>query len=194
MIIKSMEIKRLMIHVNEYSRPGRFIGDDIRGIVIHYTGNPGSTPEQNIKYFDSLRLQAGLPGSPKPKNPRYASAHFFVGTDGDVWQCIPTSEMAYHVGAASYKKDAVAILGSYPNSHTLGIELCHKTVTGEFTEETLEAASELASLLLIEYGLTPEKNLFRHYDVTGKMCPLYFVNHEEQWKLFIERVKAKMNK
>ena len=33
-----------------------------------------------------------------------------------------------------------------------------------------------------------EDNVIRHYDVTGKICPKYFVEDEEAWKKFREDV------
>ena len=32
--------------------------------------------------------------------------------------------------------------------------------------------------------------VIRHYDVTGKLCPLYFVEHEEAWTQFLADVAA----
>ncbi len=32
--------------------------------------------------------------------------------------------------------------------------------------------------------------MIRHYDVTGKVCPKYFVEHEEAWQQFKEEVAA----
>lgn len=186
-----MKINRKMLSVNKYSRPGQFIADGIRGVVIHYTGNPGSTPEQNINYFENLKDQSPLPGGKEKPDVRYASAHFFVGIDGDVWQCLPTSEMAYHVGAAQYKPGIQQRLGAYPNAHTIGIELCHADKSGRFTAETLEAAAELAAHLLQEFNLTAD-DLYRHFDVTGKDCPRWFVAHEDDWMAFRQSVRDLM--
>ena len=33
-----------------------------------------------------------------------------------------------------------------------------------------------------------ENDVIRHYDVTGKICPKYFVEDEEAWKGFKEDV------
>ena len=33
-----------------------------------------------------------------------------------------------------------------------------------------------------------KKDIIRHYDITGKECPRYFVEHEEAWKDFVEEV------
>ena len=33
------------------------------------------------------------------------------------------------------------------------------------------------------YDLSAD-DVIRHYDVTGKKCPLYFVEHEDAWEQF----------
>ena len=38
-----------------------------------------------------------------------------------------------------------------------------------------------------EYGLKKE-DIIRHYDVTGKLCPKYFVEHKKEWKKFKNNV------
>ena len=38
------------------------------------------------------------------------------------------------------------------------------------------------------YGLD-EENEIRHYDITEKECPKYFVDHEDEWELFKEKVR-----
>ena len=39
-----------------------------------------------------------------------------------------------------------------------------------------------------------ENDVIRHYDVTGKACPKYFVDHEDAWKQFRKDVKKAMRK
>ena len=73
-----------LLTINSYSRPGIAM-DDVNGIVIHYTANPGSTAVQNRNYFEGL----------KDSHITKASAHFVVGLDGEIVQCIPTAEIAY---------------------------------------------------------------------------------------------------
>ena len=72
----------------------------LNGIVIHYTANPGSSAMQNRNYFEGLK-----DGGTK------ASSHFIIGIDGEIVQCIPSSEIAY----ASNSR----------NDDTLSIECCH---------------------------------------------------------------------
>ena len=69
-----------LLPVNEYSRPGLAL-KKVRGIVVHYTANPGTTAIQNRNYF------AGLEQSHQTK----ASSHFVIGLDGEIVQCIPLS-------------------------------------------------------------------------------------------------------
>ena len=35
-----------------------------------------------------------------------------------------------------------------------------------------------------------DRDVIRHYDVTGKLCPLYYVEHEDAWAQFKADVKS----
>jgi len=48
------ELDVQLLTVNEYSRPG-IATDGVRGVVVHYTANPGSTAQNNRDYFESLK-------------------------------------------------------------------------------------------------------------------------------------------
>jgi N-acetylmuramoyl-L-alanine amidase CwlA len=45
----------------------------------------------------------------------------------------------------------------------------------------------------VEFGLE-EEDIIRHYDVTGKLCPLYYVEHEEEWLQFRRDVMAEADR
>lgn len=60
----------------------------IKYIVIHYVGALGGA-EANCKYYASKYLGA--------------SAHYFVGFNGEVWQSVEDEDIAWHCGASSYK-------------------------------------------------------------------------------------------
>lgn len=160
---------------NEYSRPGRKL-QVVKGIVVHYVGVNEQKPEQTVNYFESLKNGV---------NNTYASAHYVIGTEGDGIHCIPDNEVAYHCGAKVYKEGIQEKIGTYPNSNTIGIEMCH-TKTG-FTEKTLDVTAQLVATLLIEHKLSI-KNLYRHFDITGKICPKFFVEDESLWEDFKKRV------
>lgn len=50
--------------------------------------------------------------------------------------------------------------------------------------------AELAADICKRRGFDPGKDVIRHYDVTGKKCPLWYVEHPEAWLTFRERVRA----
>ena len=147
-----------LLDVNEYSRPGIPL-EQINGIVIHYTANPGSTAQNNRDYFEGL----------KDSHETKVSSHFVVGIEGEIVQCIPSSEIAY----ASNSR----------NSDTLSIECCHTDETGEFTEATYTSLVRLTGWLCYRFNLTSE-DVIRHYDVTGKICPKYYVDYPDAWEQF----------
>lgn len=157
--------------VNPYSRPGTK-RTTIDNIVIHYVANPGTTARQNWNYFNSLAQQTG-------KNKVSASSHYIIGIDGEILQGIPLDEIAY----ANYPR----------NDDTVSIECCHPDNTGEFSEETEEALVKLTAWLCRELKLT-EKDVIRHYDIIGKNCPKYYVEHEDAWEDFIQSVKKELKK
>lgn len=148
---------------NEWSRP-QIALQQIDGIVVHYTANPGSTAQQNHDYFEGL----------KDSQSTKASSHFIIGLDGEVIQCIPNSEWAY----ASNNR----------NSDTLSIECCHPDESGQFTNATYQSLVQLTGWLCHRFGLSSE-DVIRHYDVTGKDCPKYFVEHEDAWVQFRQDVQ-----
>ena len=156
------------IPVNDWSRPGTPL-EDINAVVIHYVGNPGTTAKANRNYFASL--SSGEEGT-------YASSHFVVGLEGEVIQCIPLTEIAY----ASNTR----------NGDTVSIEVCHPDETGEFSPVTYGRCVELAAWLCREFRLDAEQDVIRHYDVTGKECPRYYVEHPDAWAQFKADVAAEL--
>lgn len=156
------EIDVQLLTVNPYSRPGRETGK-INGIVIHYTANPGSSAKANRDYFESL----------KDTHKTKASSNFIIGLDGEIIQCVPTWEVAY----ASNDR----------NKDTVSIECCHPDESGEFTKATYRSLIQLAAWLCMKFDLN-EEDVIRHYDVTGKNCPKYFVEDEEAFENFREDV------
>lgn len=159
------EIDFQMLTVNPNSRPGIAL-KEVKGIVVHYTANPGSSAQANRNYFEGL----------KDSGDRKVSSHFVIGIDGEIIQCVPTKEIAY----ASNKR----------NSDTISIECCHKDETGEFTKETYDSLVQLTAWLCKRFSLDGT-DVIRHYDVTGKDCPRYYVAHEDEWKQFQTDVETK---
>ncbi len=124
----------------------------VRDLAIHYVGNPGSSAKGNRNYFNSEGVEV--------------CSHFIVGLDGEVLQCLPLNERS--------------VATNQRNGDTISIEVCHPDETGRFSDVTYDSLIRLAAWLCEQFDLT-EENLIRHYDVSGKLCPLYYVQHEDAW-------------
>ncbi len=150
---------------NEYSRPDIKL-EEINAVVVHYVADPTATAAQTRAYFNNLAIT----------HYTWASSHFVVGLDGEVLQLIPLTEWAY--------------CSNERNKDTVSIECCHPEEDGKFTDATYDSLVKLVADLCREYDLDPRTDVIRHYDVTGKMCPLYFVEHEDAWREFLTDVAA----
>ncbi|MBQ1802558.1 peptidoglycan recognition protein family protein [Lachnobacterium bovis] len=162
------DLQVMLLEPNPYSRP-QIPLVKVNGIVIHYTANPGATAKQNRDYFN------GLKDSKKTK----ASSHFIVGLDGEIVQCIPCKEISY----ASNSR----------NKDTISIECCIEDNTGKFNKKTYDSVVELTAWLVGRYNLSCD-DIIRHYDVTGKLCPKYYVQHPSAWKQFKKDVQDYIDK
>ena len=153
-------VTRELLPINQYSRPGEKL-TAVNGVVVHYTGNPGTTAEQNRSYF------AGLAETGET----YASSNFVIGLEGEILECVPLDEVAY--------------ASSQRNYDTLSIEVCHPDDTGAFNQASYDALVKLVQWLIDTYHLDRDQ-ILRHYDVTGKECPRYYVQHPEAWEAFLD--------
>lgn len=142
---------------NEYSRPGDAL-EEVNSIFVHYTGNKGTSAAQNRSYFEQL----------KDTQERSASAHFIIGYEGEIIQCIPLDEIAYAVKTR--------------NMDSISIECCYLADDGSFTQETYDSLVALLQWLIAAYDLD-EEDILRHYDCGGKKCPVYYTENEDAWEL-----------
>lgn len=152
----------------------------IKYIVIHYVGALGGA-KANCQYYAGQYIGA--------------SAHYFVGFNGEIWQSVEDADIAWHCGASSYKH------GACRNSNSIGIEMCvRKRSTASmgatdkdwyFEDATVESAAELTRYLMDKYGV-PASNVIRHYDVTGKICPNPYVYNCTQhvWDEFKKKISG----
>lgn len=146
----------------------------IKYLVYHYTGNDGDTDEANAKYFHNKVVKA--------------SAHRFVDDDS-VTISVPDNYTAYHCGGGLQGKNGHKFFKICTNTNSIGIEMCDTKRNGKYevTPKTRSNAIALGKELVKKYGIKKE-NVIRHYDVTGKNCPAYFVKDEEAWKKFRDEI------
>ena len=138
----------------------------IEYIVLHYVGATGDA-EDNVNYYNQRTTVS-------------ASADFFVGHNGDIWQYNPNlkSRYCYAVGGEKQSSYGGTLYGKAKNANSISIEMCVKTKGSQaanspdwyFTDETIASAVELTKYLMNLYGI-PASRVIRHFDVNGKFCP-----------------------
>lgn len=136
---------------------------EINNIVVHYVGNPGSTAQNNRDFFNKVTTEV--------------ASHFVIGLDGEIIQCIPIDE----------KSNA----SNNRNFDTISIEVCHPDSSGKFNDKTYNSLVKLTAWLCNNSNLK-YSDVIRHYDITGKECPKYFVDNESEWNKFLADVKIEI--
>lgn len=139
----------------------------VRYIVMHYTANNGDTARNNCDYYHRV---GGL----------QASAHYFVDEHGAM-QSVRECDTAWHCGARAYWHPECR------NGNSIGIEMCsRKRADGSYyiLPETVANAATLAKGIMQRYGIDTD-HVLRHYDVTGKRCPMPWVDDPAQWAAFL---------
>ncbi len=132
-------------------------------IAWHYTGASGVKGINTINnWFNSINR--GEQGK------KYASSHFVCDLDGTIYTYVPMSRIAWTTNSANY--------------YSIGIECATTGKDDHYTDEEYVSMVKLGAWLAQYYGLDPRKDFIRHYDVTKKICPRYFVNNSSKWKQF----------
>ena len=127
-----------------------------RYIVLHDTEGTGS-PESVVSWWSS--------------SGNLVAAHFVVGTDGHIVQCVPLDRIAHHAGYGDTGHNELFgisddgrddMLGSTPlgprfadygmNAWSVGIELVHVGGSGDYPAAQLEALDGLIAYIDAYYG------------------------------------------
>lgn len=166
-----MNVEEKLLPINPMSRPGTKL-NTVEKIVIHYVNNPGSTAIANRNYFESLKYQDNIS----------ASAHYIIGLNGEVIRIIPEDEVAFHSG----NKDL--------NRKSIAVETTHPDKTGKLTNATYNSLVELLADISKRHNLSPLTDIIRHYDVTGKSCPKYYVDNPLEFEKLKKDVQNKKMK
>ena len=169
-----MTIQEMFLTPNKYSRP-QIPLKEVKKIAVHYVGNPNTSALANRNYFENCK-----------EGGRYVSSHYIVGLKGEVIQCIPLDEWSYCTNQA--------------NGYSISIECCHPKSDGIFNDSTYVSLCELCAMLLKKFNLTTN-DLIRHYQITGKQCPIHWCPTKYQseavatarWNRFKQDVQTVMD-
>ena len=148
--------------------------DDIKYIVIHYTGNNGDTAINNANYF-------------KNSNTRSAGAHFFVDQKGNVIKSVAMNLIAWSVGGYYTQSNGA---GKYykkcTNANSVSIELCDNE-TKDPSAAQIKSVKKL--IKYIKKNCPNAKTIIRHWDVNGKDCPARMTGtNNKKWKNFKSQI------
>ena len=123
------------------------------------TPNPYSRPQDALSTVTQLYVHyTANPGTSARQNRDYFEGLAQTGL---------LNEMAY------------AVIGE--NDHSISIECCYLDQDGKFTDATYQSLLKLLGWLMEEYNLDVS-DVKRHYDAGGKLCPLYYAEHEDAWE------------
>lgn len=164
----------MSLQINTSVRASRIGGkrplSAIKAIVFHYTANTGTkaTALGNARYFAN-----GSEG-------RAASAHYCVDEKNIAYECVPLDTVAWSVGDGQTGKYGRIVT----NYNSVSIEMVsHTDASGSYyiPEETQKNAARLYQMLLKK--LPTVQYVVRHYDISGKLCPLPMIA-EDKWEDF----------
>lgn len=173
-------MEKITILANKNNFGGVRAYSSIKYIVLHYTANDGDTAENNAKYFQTAHKPA-------------SSAHYFVD-DNKIALSVPDNYIAYSVGGNRYfdieKTGGGKLYKKVTNANSISIEMCgtKKDGKGTASEKTMKNAADLCLELMKKYNVDID-HVVRHFDVTGKHCPVYFMS-EPSWEKFKDRIRS----
>lgn len=94
----------------------------------------------------------------------YASCHYCIDTNGDLYQIGDDNDILWHAGVSSWngrsKWDSL-------NSFSIGIEVIGPLADGGFTDAQRKTLKELLQFLMDKHGI-PLENILRHKDIAPK--------------------------
>lgn len=165
------DLQFIQLLLTNHNRPHKKLAA-LEGIVWHWTANEnaGADARANRNYFNTTK--------------QAASAHLVID-DHEIIQCVPFNEVAYHVGANQYRPIGQTFVrkgfGGHlltPNFFLVGFELCVNK-DGNFAK-TYRNAIDATVQVMHKYNLGM-KQIWRHYDITGKDCPRMFID-AQKWQ------------
>jgi hypothetical protein len=131
-------------------RSGRPIAPGVKFIVAHDTGNPNSTANGNVRYYQNS------------VNEMSASAHLFVD-DREIIECIPaltgTPEKAWHVLYGVLADNN--LYGYDANDTAIGVEYCFGTTIN--ADEAYNRYVWVMAFICSKFGLDPRKAIVGHF-------------------------------
>ena len=134
------------------------------------TYRPGYPIEKRGIYYLARSISAQLPLASRMTDYRKLEKCY------SIWICRDDIPAEAQYGASFYE---------IVNTRNIGENPAEK--------ETYDSLIDLLAWLLEAYDLSPE-DILRHYDCGGKKCPLYYVDHEDAWRILKQDVSQRLSR
>lgn len=121
-------------------------------IVIHYSGGACVTAETLARCLVN-------------NNANNVSANYCVD-EKDIICTIPPGYMSYGVTGH--------------NNHIINIEVCYSDPAGRFELNAIANIRRIVKKCMRDFNIPADK-VVRHYDLTKKKCPWYYVDNPAEW-------------
>lgn len=164
-MVQKPEMIEKFMKINKYGRPGTKRRRTTK-IAWHFTGQHDVSAKNTVSYFSNVVAN----GYRVNGRYIYASSHLVMGLEGEIYHIIPFNEIAYTTNSA--------------NAYSVGVECATTGSDDHYTDKEYVSMIKTGAWLAQTYKLDPRVDFIRHYDVTGKICPRYFVNNVKAWKQF----------
>jgi hypothetical protein len=155
-------------------------------IMLHDTEGDGE-PRSVINYWDG--------------NNQYVAAHFVIGKNGSVHQCVPLDKIAHHAGFGNIghnkrfgvrsesrddKRGTRSIGSAHPdygmNSYSIGIELVHVGGRGGYPKAQLKALDKLIRYIDTYYGFESKIISHNEWRVSNSDMSKEFASYLKNYK------------
>jgi N-acetylmuramoyl-L-alanine amidase CwlA len=158
-----------------HGRTGRAVAP--QGIVVHSSTTPGLTAMQLRNFYE------------RGANGHHVSTHYIIGLKGEIIRTVPEDEAANHVGEAYSSRYIDA--AKTGNGLYFGVGVCHYDESGRFTDYSIAGLTELLADICKRHGFGVDR-IFTHEEITGHMCPLYYVRNKEVWDKIKKMVNSRL--
>ena len=200
-----MEIRQDFIPVGHPNRCGQKITPI--AVVVHYTANEAAsaTDVANANYFkrkyinkDGINYESD--GVTKF---RCGSAQWIIDQDSATL-AIPQNEVAWGCGDRALPYDngyngqtkiAHDIFNYQQNYLTINYEICNNDTIKNSNDDWNMACNNAIEIIakdMITFNISIFR-IYRHYDISGKICPKPFVDNEKAWIDFKNKIINKIN-
>lgn len=170
--MKDIKIIKKHLPITIWTRP-KLNRIETKFLVIHYVGKKNHNANIVYNWFLTIGLKKGALGS--------ASCNYCIDLNGDIYEFIPHNEISYTSGGLQYtdfakKNFSLSNKIISPHHFTISVEVCHKENSGEFNNKQIESLKLLYRYLKEIYH---NLDICRHYDITGKECPKFYIDNKK---------------